>query len=755
LRVINIKSGLLLSLILLVFLSSLYAQDFPDRQRPYPQVALVLSGGAALGIAHIGVLKVLEETGIPLDLVVGNSMGSLVGGLYAAGYSPGDMEELVSEINWNWLFNQDDSYGGSRLIDTDNKILTLEFDKYGISNSNGLVSDQKIYSMLSRLTYRVSMVNDFENLLIPFKALAVDLQNGNEVVMDHGSLGLALRASMSIPVIFPPVSAYGGILVDGGVLNNNPVDVAVRWGADIIISVNVENFQSMEPEDLANISDVANQTIKVLLNQSKAAQASAKYVTLQINPDLSRFSRLDFFRARDLALKGEQAARDQLGELTSLAEEIRRHRPLEKKDWRRRGDYFYFAEPVFDSVKLSPSGRIPSGYLDRAFRNQTSQRVDFKKIERSVEEITARGDFASLFYSLEPDSSGGYALVLAGHPSRARAHDLYFGLNFDMISGTKTAMEGEALFALNLRDLTGAGSDWFNSFTYFINEGLELNFSYTQPVTSFLKFQTILAGAYRYSHVSARSTDDELSSYFSFDGGINLEFCFLDWWDFDLGYQFSQKWYTRYENLEGIIDTSQEAYRQWLNIHSVNWATSWDASTMDPFARVSFKGSIFLRIPFAGSGMPDSVGFPYYDELILNHRQYHIPNESRTFYYDVNIHSYRGEVVSPWNLPNLTGKDGIPGYASEAEFRGRDKIVAGIGYLENLSLISDYTGFDTYFSVVLRMGNIWEKLTSIEDLSDLKYGVGAGLEMQTNLGVFSLGLGVALDRTWAFYLYFN
>ena len=183
--------------------------------------------------------------------------------------------------------------------------------------------------------------------------------------------------------------------------------------------------------------------------------------------------------------------------------------------------------------------------------------------------------------------------------------------------------------------------------------------------------------------------------------------------------------------------------------------TSWDASRVNPFSRGDFRGYFLVTVPFAGTGFPDPPVFPYYAELIIGHRQHHTPNEKRTFYYDALFHSYRGEVSSPWDLLNLSGKDGIPGYVSDTEFRGRDKFVLGAGYLENLSFITDFTGFDTYLSLVMRLGNVWEKWQSWGDLQDLKYGLGAGLEMQTNLGVFSLGLGMAMDRTWAIYLYFD
>ena len=755
LKVINKKPDLLVFLILLIFLSSLSAQEISDPPQPFPRVALVLSGGAALGIAHVGVLKVLEEIGIPLDLVVGNSMGSLVGGLYAAGYSPGDMEELVARINWNWLFNQTDSYGGSRLIDTDNQILTLEFDKYGVAGSNGLIDDRKIYAMLSRLTYRVSMVDSFDRLPLPFRTVAVNLEDGTQEVFHDGPLALAMRASMSIPVIFPPVPAENGLLVDGGVLNNNPVDLALAWGADIIIEVNVENFRQAEPANLSTVSDVANQTLKILLNFSAASRDGRGTARITIEPDLVDFSRLDFFRSPELAQRGEEAARSQWDALTALGEEISRYRSLKKQDWRRRGRYFFIAEPVFDSVRLSPPGRLSEATLNRIFKDLLGGEADQERLEQCVEEVVRLGGYSFLYYYLERKPRGKLELVLSGEPAKHRAHELLVGVNFNGVAGTHNGMEAEAQFSLNLQDLTGPGSDWQNRLVYFINEGAEASFSYKQPVFSFLSVQPSLEGRFRYSRVSPFTRDEELSSYFSLAAGLGLKFDFIDWWDFDMGYRFSQKWYNRFENSGDTGVTLEEPFRQWLNLHTVCVGTSWDASAVNPFSRVSFRGGFMARIPFAGSGLPDPPVFPWFDELIISHRQLHTPSEKRTFYFDAVLHSYRGAVASPWDLLTLSGMDGIPGYVSDADFRGRDKFILGAGYLENLPLLTNYTGFDTFFSLVLRVGNVWESWKSWDDLNQLKYGIGAGVEMQTNIGILSLGLGVAMDRTWAIYLYFE
>jgi hypothetical protein len=382
-------------------------------------------------------------------------------------------------------------------------------------------------------------------------------------------------------------------------------------------------------------------------------------------------------------------------------------------------------------------------------------KTDPEKLEQCVEEVIRLGGYSFIYYHLERKPRGGFELVLTGQPAKHRAHELLVGLNMSGVAGSHNAMEAQAEFSLNLRDLTGPGSDWKNRLVYFINEGVEASFSYDQPVFPFLSVQPSLEGRFRYSRVSPFTRDEELSSYFSLAAGLGLGFEFLDWWDFDIGYRFSQKWYNRFKTEGDPGDTATETFRQWLNLHTACVGTSWDASSVNPFTRVNYRGRFQIRIPFAGSGLPDPQAFPYFDELIISHRQLHTPNEKRTFYFDAVLHSYRGAVASPWDMLTPSGKDGIPGYVSDTDFRGRDKFILGAGYLENLPLLTDYTGFDTFFSLVLRIGNVWERWESWDDLEHLKYGLGAGLEMQTNIGVFSLGLGAALDRTWAIYLYFE
>ena len=229
--------------------------QFVKAQEEKPKVALVLSGGGAKGLAHIPVLQALDSLGIVPDIVIGTSMGSVVGGLYAMGYSGDSIAAITKDIDWDVILG-----GQIALMDvsveekSQYKKYLADFDliKGRPKINSALLNDQLLREFISLLTYPVFNIDDFDDLAIPFRSMTTDIVNGKEVLLSKGSLGLAMRASMSIPGVFRPVPYNNTLLVDGGILNNFPVDVAKDMGYDIIIGSTVGGGMAKK-EDLSSI----------------------------------------------------------------------------------------------------------------------------------------------------------------------------------------------------------------------------------------------------------------------------------------------------------------------------------------------------------------------------------------------------------------------------------------------------------------------------------------------------------------------
>ncbi|MDI6401485.1 patatin-like phospholipase family protein [Balneolaceae bacterium ANBcel3] len=287
------------------------------------RVGLTLSGGGAAGLAHIGVLKVFEEEGVPIDMVAGTSMGAIVGALYAMGYTPQEMEKEVLDANWRFLFEEptlrrhlpmeEKKYDGVFNI-------TFPFEGRKIQLPSGLVSGNYIFHLLARLTSTAHDVTDFSTLPRPFLCIATDLENGQQVILDHGFLPLALRASMSIPSIFDPIEIDGKILVDGGVVNNLPVTETRDMGADYIIAIDASS--DLRPAaELRSLPEVLNQTITIGIRGSMEEQRT--FADFYLQPDLREFSTLSFGEVEEIIRAGEQAARDQINEIRSMADSLK------------------------------------------------------------------------------------------------------------------------------------------------------------------------------------------------------------------------------------------------------------------------------------------------------------------------------------------------------------------------------------------------------------------------------------------------
>ncbi|MRX66725.1 NTE family protein [Flavobacterium resistens] len=309
---------------LFVFLFILCLPHIIFSQEKKPKVVLVLSGGGAKGIAHIPLLQKLDSLHIVPDLIVGNSMGSVIGGLYAMGYSGDSIENLTKSINWDKLL------GGGQSLRSVSAEEKREFQRYvvgigvkdGKLNSVGsLLNDQNLREYLSELTFPVYNVRDFDSLPIPFRAMATDLAEGKEVILSKGSLAYAMRASMSLPAIFKPMPYEKTVLVDGGVLNNFPTDVAKQMGADIIIGSDVGG--GMEPTDkLNNLMTILMQTSMFPSNIKNPANRDLCTILVDHLPNL-RFSTADFADSNEIYKDGKIATNQNLPALIALSEKLK------------------------------------------------------------------------------------------------------------------------------------------------------------------------------------------------------------------------------------------------------------------------------------------------------------------------------------------------------------------------------------------------------------------------------------------------
>src|SRR5256712_10025455 len=273
------------------------------------RVGVALSGGAARGLAHIGVLKVLEEAGVAVDVITGTSMGRVVGGLYAVGYTAAQLDTIVRTEDWYRLLTDPvdrRDLAVDRKFTEDHYLVTLPIHRGGIKLPKSVVAGQRISQLLTRLTWSAHGVRDFRALPIPFAAVATDLETSKAVVLDHGFLPDAIRASMAIPSVFSPVELADTAVIDGGVVRNLPAQDARALGADVLICSDVTD--PLEPRDsIVSLVDVLVQSVSFRVWDSAAEQRSKCAVL--ILPDVRGFSTFGFARASDVIARGEVAAR--------------------------------------------------------------------------------------------------------------------------------------------------------------------------------------------------------------------------------------------------------------------------------------------------------------------------------------------------------------------------------------------------------------------------------------------------------------
>ena len=313
-----------------ILVGDLSEQESPAQQEAEPEtasrptVALVLSGGGAKGIAHIPIIEALERYGIPIDKVYGTSMGALIGGLYAAGLSPKEMREIVTGNDLTQLFTVFDSEGYTEVLDAfdynSNNVISVSLGQ-GIGGTNGFIDDYLVLNFFNKYIGNVPEYLDFdEDLVVPFECNAADMLTGDEVIFRQGNLITAMRASMSLPLIFEPVMLDDGtVLMDGGIVSNYIVHRAVEEGYDIIIVVTLNGYgkNKITMEDYSSLSGAAGTTLSIVLNNvSKGEVEMADY---WFSPDMTGYGTLSFAQAEGILERGDREAEEQHAKLEDIA----------------------------------------------------------------------------------------------------------------------------------------------------------------------------------------------------------------------------------------------------------------------------------------------------------------------------------------------------------------------------------------------------------------------------------------------------
>lgn len=430
----------------------------PDKHRP--RVALVLAGGGARGAAHVGVLKVLEELRVPVDCIVGTSMGALVGGGYASGMPAGEIERFLKHVDWRSVLG---GAGGRSLEPIEQKRFNnidagIELGIKGnrIVTPSGLIPTSRIENVLRAYVAKARTVPDFDQLPIPFRAVATDLLSGNMVVLDRGDVATAMRASMAIPGVFAPVVTDQQVLSDGFVVRNLPVDVGRALCGDVVIAVNLTK-PAVTREQLVGLGRLTSRSYDVMSEASERSQLQMLTEhDVRIDVDLRDIGPADFDKTPDTIGRGEKAARAVARQLAPLSVS-----EADYADWRRRITVQQNIETRIAAVRFEGLKHVNPEYLRTLTSIRAGDTVDIAAISSDASRLAAVEDLDGVGYRLAGDPGDQ---VLVWRPQEQAIGPDYLRPSVDLYA----AGAGDVRFDLSLRYvrpwLNDYGGQWRNEF---------------------------------------------------------------------------------------------------------------------------------------------------------------------------------------------------------------------------------------------------------------------------------------------------
>lgn len=525
-----------------------------------PKVALVLCGGGAKGAAHIGALKVLEEVGMPVDMVVGTSIGGLVGGMYAMGYNAAELDSIVAGCDWKYLLSdntysrRDESFSG-KMLDA-RYLLKIPFYSMNpdIKDSPvsrlpaGLISGQNVLNFLNGVSLGYQERMDFSNLPVPFACVAADLSTGEQIVLDKGELPLCMRATMAIPGVFAPVEMDGKVLVDGGIINNFPVDVAKKMGADIIIGVDIKNDYP-GAENLKSIPQVLAQMIALMGNETY--QKNLKEVDILIKPDVSDYGTYSFNKPaiEQLVINGYVAAQEKYQELETLAKR------LNTLDVGSRPGMVHKATDVvrdtfcFKSVEIVGVPKKNEHWLRRMSGLKPDILLTGKDINRGISILMGTRAFSSVTYTVMGKGTADERLVV--NIVEGPTNVLALGARYDSEEAAGILVH----VGVNEYGLLGSKLGFTGRLGY--NPYGQLEYSYNSKDFPKIEFNYKVGGMDMNIYKSTENQNN--LSFLYHRGEINLSNIYLRNFNFKLGARYEHFDFSRY-----LKQNTPDGYQEYI-----------------------------------------------------------------------------------------------------------------------------------------------------------------------------------------------
>ena len=447
--------------ITILFISAvLFSQE--NQQKKDVKVGLVLSGGGAKGMAHIGALKVIEELGVRIDYIGGTSTGAIVGGLYAVGYSAVQIDSIFKEINFSELI-QDDLPRSTKTFfekyESERYALTLPFQDFKISLPSSISKGQNMYDLFSKLTLHVNDIEDFNELPIPFFCIATNIESGKETILNKGYLPRAVAASSALPTLFNPVKLGDSIFIDGGITNNYPIDRVRAMGADIIIGIDVQDSLKTR-ENLKSIIEIFGQINNYEIIELMKEKRNK--TDIYIHPNINDYTVVSFDEKNEIIQVGSKEALLFKNELIALA--------AQQKRYLKEEVVFYPNDSLFiTEVEIQGNNHYTRSYILGKLKLIIPSKTTYKNFSEGINNLSATENFRKINYRFIKDEKGKLIIKLDLIESENKT-SLRLALHYDDLYKTAALINFTRKRLFTNNDIT--------SFDFIVGDNLRYNFDY-------------------------------------------------------------------------------------------------------------------------------------------------------------------------------------------------------------------------------------------------------------------------------------